>query len=119
MRLGRAETGGAGKGDRGGAHPRGGGRGKPRGGMGGGGVAPDDVIERRALLVARRDVEEAELVGALAVVEPRLLDGIAGIDEIDEIDALDDAAVLDVETGDKALLQHAAISSPRSTASAS
>src|SRR5260221_591876 len=87
------------------------------------GGPPDDVVERRAFLVARRDVEKAELVGALAVVEPRLLDGIAGIDEIDEVDALDDAAVLDVETGDQALLQHARFSacpgaSPRSRASA-
>src|SRR6266481_4426398 len=62
-------------------------------------------VARRALLVARRDVEKAELVSALAVVDPRLLDGIAGVDEIDEIDALDDAAILDVEAGDQALLQ--------------
>src|SRR5260370_952420 len=66
---------------------------------------------------------QQDLAAALAVVEPRLLDGIAGIDEIDEVDALDDAAVLDVETGDQALLQHARFSacpgaSPRSRASA-
>ena len=44
------------------------------------GGARDHVVERVAILVAGGDVEEAELVGALAVVDPRLLDRIAGID---------------------------------------
>ena len=62
--------------------------------------------DRVAVLVARGDVEEAELVGAGGVVGGGGLDGVAGIDEVDEVDALDDAAVLDVEAGDDADLQH-------------
>ena len=70
----------------------------------GGGL--DDVQDRVAVLVARRDVEEAQLVGAGRVVGGGGLDGVAGIDEVDEVDALDDAAVLDVEAGDDADLEH-------------
>ncbi len=65
----------------------------------------DDVEQDAAILVARGDVEEAELVGAGRVIGLGGLDRIAGIDEIDEVDALDDAAVLDVEAGDDAGLQ--------------
>ena len=54
-----------------------------------------------------RDVEEGELVGAGGVVDARLLDGIAGVAQADELHALHDAAVLDVEAGDDADLQHA------------
>ena len=57
--------------------------------------------------MARGNVQEAQFVGALPIVQLRLLDRIAGIDQIDEVHALDDAAVLDVETGDDAGLQHA------------
>ena len=68
---------------------------------------PVDHAEQRVpVLVRGGDVEEAELVRALLVVDPRLLDGIAGIDQIDEVDALDGASVLDVETGDDARLEH-------------
>ena len=70
------------------------------------GGAAHHVVERVAIVGRGGDVEKAQLVGAFAVVEARLLDRIAGIDQIDEIDALDDAAVLDVETGDDAHLQH-------------
>ena len=70
-------------------------------------VRCDHVVERRAILGRGGDIEKAQLVGTLGVVDPRLLDRIAGIDEIDEVDALDDAAVLDVEAGDDAHLQHA------------
>ncbi len=37
-----------------------------------------------AVLVARGDVEEAELVGAGRVIGLRRLDRVAGIDEVDE-----------------------------------
>ena len=70
------------------------------------GGARDHVEDGAAVLVAGRDVEEAELVGAGGVIGARRLDRIAGIGEIDEADALDDAAVLDVEAGDDADLQH-------------
>ena len=74
------------------------------------GRALDDVEDRVAVLVARGDVEEAELVGAGGIVGGGGLDGIAGVDEVDEVDALDDAAVLHVEAGDDADFQHGLIS---------
>ena len=70
------------------------------------GRALDDVEDGVAVLVAGRDVEEAELVGAGRVIGGGGLDRIAGIDEVDEVDALDDAAVLDVEAGDDAGFEH-------------
>ena len=70
------------------------------------GGAPHHVEDDAAVLVARGDVEEGELVGAGGVIGDRRLDRIAGIAQIDEIDALDDAAVLDVEAGDDADLEH-------------
>ena len=70
------------------------------------GRALDDVEDGVAVLVAGRDVEEAQLVGAGRVVGGGRLDGIAGVDEVDEVDALDDAAVLDVEAGNDADLEH-------------
>ena len=56
--------------------------------------------------VARGDVEEAELVGAGRVIGARRSTGIAGVAQVDGIDALDDPAVLDVEAGDDADLEH-------------
>jgi hypothetical protein len=64
--------------------------------------SPHDIEQDAALLVARRDVEEAQLVGARPVVGLGDLDRIAGVAQIDEPHALDDAAVLDVEAGDEA-----------------
>jgi len=48
----------------------------------------------------RRDVEEAELVGALGVVAGRHLDRVAGVGQVQELDALHYAARLHVEAGD-------------------
>src|SRR2546427_6896498 len=59
------------------------------------------------VLVRRRDVEEDQLVGALRVVGFGGSHRIAGITQINEADPLHDTAVLDVETGDDALGQHA------------
>ena len=53
------------------------------------GGAADDVEDGVAVLVARGDVEEGELVGAGGVVDPRLLDRIAGVAQVDELHALD------------------------------
>ena len=58
-----------------------------------------------ALLVRGGDIEEDQLVDALAVVESSEFDGVAGVAQIDEGDALDDAAAVDVEAGDDALGQ--------------
>ena len=68
--------------------------------------ALDDVEDGVAVLVAGRDVEEAQLVGAGGVVGGSRLDRIAGVHQVHELDALDDAAVLDIETGNDADLQH-------------
>jgi hypothetical protein len=70
------------------------------------GGAGDHVENGAPLLVARRDVEEAELVGACRVVSCGGLDRIAGVAQIDEFDAFDDAAFFHVEAGDEADLQH-------------
>ena len=70
------------------------------------GDALDHFVEQRALLDARADVEERELVGALLVVAARDFDRIAGIAQVDEVHALDDAPVGDVEAGDDAFSQH-------------
>ncbi len=67
--------------------------------------AAHDVEQNAAVLVARGDVEEAELVRARPVVGDRALDRIARVAQVDEVDALDDAAVLDVEAGDDAGLE--------------
>jgi hypothetical protein len=48
------------------------------------------------------DVEETQFVRAGTVICDGALDRVAGVAQIDEVDALDDAAVLDVETGDDA-----------------
>ena len=61
-----------------------------------------------AVLVARRDVEEGQLVGARRVIGDRGLHRIAGVAQVDEVDALDDAAVLHVEAGNDADLEHQA-----------
>ena len=47
-----------------------------------------------------------ELVGAGRVIGDRRLDRIAGVAQVDEVDALDDAAVLHVEAGNDADLEH-------------
>ena len=64
------------------------------------------VEDDAAVLVGRGDVEEAELVRTRRVIGLGDLHRIAGIAQVDEIDALDDAAVLHVEAGDEADLQH-------------
>ena len=68
--------------------------------------AAHHVEHGAAVFVAGGDVEEAELVGAGGVIGDRRFDRIAGIAQIDEVDALDDAAVLDVEAGNDADLEH-------------
>lgn len=73
--------------------------------------ARDDVNNRIAVLMARRDVEKTQLVGSSRVIKARLLDRIARIAQRDEVDAFDDAAVLHIETGDDPEFQHVSPSS--------
>ena len=70
------------------------------------GGALNDVEDVVAVLVARRDVEEAQFVGAGGIVGCCGLDRIARVDEVDEVDAFDDAAILYVEAGNDAGFQH-------------
>src|SRR6185295_16675058 len=70
------------------------------------GDAPHHVEHDLAALVAGADVEEDEFVGALLLVAPRHLDGVAGVAQVDEVDALDHAAAVHVQTGDDAFGQH-------------
>src|SRR2546425_4966168 len=66
-----------------------------------------DVEHDLPVLVGGRDVEEDQFVGALGVVGLGGRHGITGVAQIDEAHALHDTAVLDVETRDDALGQHA------------
>ncbi len=52
--------------------------------------------------MARGDVEKADLVGVLRIVERGLLDRITGVLEVDEVHAFDDAAILHIEARDDA-----------------
>ena len=71
--------------------------------------AADDIEDDAAVLVARGDVEKAQFVGARRVVGDGGFHGIAGVAQVDEVDALDHPAVLDVEAGNDADLQHRAL----------
>jgi hypothetical protein len=66
-----------------------------------------DVERRRAPLGRRRDVEVADLVGALRVVSGRDGDGIARVAQLLEAHALLDAPVGDVEAGNDTFAEHA------------
>ena len=66
------------------------------------GGAARELDDRAALLVARGDVEEDELVGALAVVAGGQLHRVAGVAQADEVDALHHPALVDVEARDDA-----------------
>ena len=83
------------------------------------GRARHDVQGRLPILQRGRDVEEHELVGALAVVVRRQLHGVARVAELLEPHALDDATGVDVEAGDHALREHRLSPSSPATASAS
>ena len=79
-------------------------------------VAARELGDRLAPLVRGRDVEEHELVGALAVVVRGQLHRVAGVADVEEFDALDDAAAVHVQAGDHALEVHVptvAIGPPR------
>ena len=71
------------------------------------GGAPHHIEDDPAILVARRDIEKRELVGAGRVIGDRCRDRIAGVAQVEKLDALDDAAILDVETGNDANFEHA------------
>src|SRR6185437_10897794 len=64
------------------------------------------IVQGRTVLGRGGDVQESQLVRPGGIVHPRLLDRIAGIDQVGEVHALHHAAVLDVQAGDEADLQH-------------
>ncbi len=65
------------------------------------------VEQRGAAFVGRGDVEQYDFVGAFAGMTRGLRGRVARVDDIDKLHALDDAAGVDVETGDDALGDHA------------
>ena len=68
----------------------------------------DGLGQRLASLDGRGDVEDDDLVDALAVVAAGEGGGVAGVAQTLEVDALDDGAVPNVEAGDDAFRQHGA-----------
>jgi hypothetical protein len=58
------------------------------------------------------DVEKSDFVRALLIVAARDFDRISGVAQFDEVHAFDDAARVDVQTGNDALCQHREISLP-------
>ena len=66
----------------------------------------DDVQESLAVFVGRRDVQKAEFVGAILIIDLGDLDRIAGVAQVHEGHAFDDTAILDVQTGNDAFGQH-------------
>ncbi len=69
-------------------------------------VRRDHVEDGVAVLVARGDVEEGELVRAGGVIDDGLLDRIAGVAQLKEIHPLHHPAVLHVQARDHPKLQH-------------
>ncbi len=63
----------------------------------------DDV----AVLMARRDVEKCEFVGAGCVIRDRRRHRIARIAQVEKLHAFDDAPVFHIEAGNDANLEHA------------
>ena len=59
-----------------------------------------------AIFVAGCDVQKRELVGAGGVIGDGSFDRIAGVAQVEKLHAFDDAAVLDVQTGDDADFEH-------------
>lgn len=60
------------------------------------------VVSGIAIFMACRDIEEGDFVGTLFVIAFGNLDGIAGITDIDKLDAFDNAAFINIETGNNA-----------------
>src|SRR5262245_44125539 len=70
------------------------------------GHAADHVGHDLAPVGRGRDVQEDQLVGALAVVSRALFDRVPGVDQVNEADAFDHATTVDVETWNDSLSQH-------------
>jgi hypothetical protein len=65
-----------------------------------------DVENDTPVFVRRSNIEKAELVRALAIVNAGNLDRVTGVPEIQELDAFDYPAGFDIETRDDALGKH-------------
>jgi hypothetical protein len=68
-----------------------------------------DVEENSPILVARRNIEKAKLIGARRIIGRRGFDRITCVTKIDEVDTLDDPAVLYVEARNYPGLEHGTI----------
>ncbi len=66
----------------------------------------NDVVNGVAIVRAGGDIEEAKLIRPGLIIDPGLFHRIAGIHQIDEINPLDDAAGVDIQTGNNSDLQH-------------
>ena len=72
-------------------------------------VRRDDVENDAAVFVRRRDVEKAQLVGALTIVQARDLDRVAGIAQLKELHPFDHPPRFHVEAGNNAFGEHGSI----------
>ena len=66
----------------------------------------DQVGHDLPALVAGGDVVEDQFVRAVLLIFAGLGDGIAGVDVVEEFDAFDDAAAINVQTGNDSFGQH-------------
>ena len=81
---------------------------------------PHHVHQDLAFLVAGRDVQEDEFVGALGVVPPGDLNRVARVAQVQEVRPLHHAALVHVQARDDPLRQHAqppSAARPRNSAS--
>ena len=66
----------------------------------------NDIVERIAPLVACGYIKKTQFVGAFGIIDPCLLDRVAGVDQIDEVDTFDDPSASDIEAGNDTRFQH-------------
>ena len=68
--------------------------------------AADEFGHDLASFMAGGDVVEDQFISAVGLIALGLLDGVAGIDVVEKFHAFDDAAAIDIETGNDALGEH-------------
>ncbi len=68
--------------------------------------AGDHIDQRAAILVAGGNIEKAQFIRAGRIIGNRAFDRITGIAQFQKLHAFDDAAILDIQTGNDANLKH-------------